>query len=185
MNATSQNKLIQIVKDVISARLNFEDYTISEDLKLEFSAKSGVFVTLYINSELKGCIGFPRPILPLYEAVINSAIAAAFEDIRFEPITLDELDNLKVEISILTEPKLIEVKDPKEYFELIKIGRDGIIVEEDFEYGLLLPQVAVEQNWNSIEFLENACLKAGLDENEYKNKECKIYIFSAEIIKEK
>ena len=144
----------------------------------------GVFVSIKMDKELRGCIGFPLPIKPLALATIKSAISAAFEDPRFLPLKKEELDKIIFEVSILTEPKLIEVKEPKEYVKKIKIGKDGIIVEKGFSAGLLLPQVAIEENWDARKFLEHACLKAGLNKNDWQNKETKIFSFQAEIFRE-
>jgi hypothetical protein len=147
--------------------------------------RKGVFVTIKtISGELRGCIGFSLPVKPLILAVIQSAVNSAFFDHRFSPLTEEELRKIAFEISILTDPKLLAVKKPKDYLERIEVGRDGLIVELDLNVGLLLPQVPVEQNWNTKQFLEYACLKAGLDKDAWLDPKVKIYTFQAEIFKE-
>jgi len=150
--------------------------------------KRGVFVTL--NSlvrgvkELRGCIGFPYPTNPLVEATIESAIEAAVGDPRFPPVTLKEMDNIVVEVSVLTKPELIVVSNPRELPKVIRIGVDGLIVERGFYKGLLLPQVPVEWGWDEEEFLSNACMKAGLTPDSWLLKDTKVYKFQAEIFEE-
>jgi uncharacterized protein len=148
----------------------------------------GVFVT--INSfndgekELRGCIGYPYPTNPLVEAVIDNAINAATEDPRFEPLTLEELDKVVFEVSVLTPPQPVETKNPKEYVSKIKVGEDGLIIERGPYKGLLLPQVPVEWGWCEEEFLCQCCMKAGLPPDTWLTKDAKIYKFKAIIFDE-
>jgi uncharacterized protein (TIGR00296 family) len=148
----------------------------------------GVFVT--INSvrngekELRGCIGYPYPTSPLVEAVIDSAINAATQDPRFYPLSLDELSKVVFEVSVLTPPEPVEVKNPKEYLSKIKVGEDGLIVEKGYYRGLLLPQVPVEWGWCEEEFLCQCCVKAGVPPDSWLTKGTKIYKFKAIIFEE-
>ncbi len=145
--------------------------------------KRGVFVTLntikngHVN--LRGCIGRPYPDFPLIRATIDSAIDSAVNDPRFYPLSIDELEHIVVEISILTKPILIEVNNPNEYLDKIKIGEDGLIISKGWLKGLLLPQVPVEWKWNVKEFLDNLCMKAGMYYNCWKDPNIKIYKFNA------
>jgi uncharacterized protein (TIGR00296 family) len=145
----------------------------------------GVFVTLktYPERELRGCIGFPEPILPLVLATIEAAISAATNDPRFYPVRPHELDSLTVEVTVLTPPEPITVP-PQELPKAIKVGRDGLIVRCGAASGLLLPQVPVEWGWNEEEFLSQTCLKAGLPPNCWLNPECKFYKFQGQIFTE-
>jgi len=151
----------------------------------EFSKPSGVFTTIhtYPEKDLRGCIGYPYPEMPLIRALIYSAVEAT-RDPRFPPLTKDELDKIIIEVSILTKPKLIGIKKPEDYLKLIKIGEDGLIIKFGFQAGLLLPQVPVEYNWDVKTFLENLCYKAGLPKDAWKYEEAKIYKFQAEIFGE-
>jgi len=148
----------------------------------------GVFVTLHEQVEkekmLRGCIGIPYPVKPLVEATIESALNAAFRDPRFPPLEADELDKIMVEVSVLTPPQMIDVSDPKEYPAHIVIGRDGLLVEADWQRGLLLPQVAVEHGFDAVTFLEQTCLKAGLPKDAWRKGKVKVYAFQAQIFAE-
>ncbi|MDD4326303.1 MAG: TIGR00296 family protein [Candidatus Bathyarchaeia archaeon] len=150
--------------------------------------KCGVFVTIntFKNGEksLRGCIGYPYPISPLVEAVIDSAINAATQDPRFEPMTKDELDKVVFEVSVLTPPQPVESPSPKDYVKKIKVGQDGLIIERGYHKGLLLPQVPVEWGWDEEEFLCQCCMKAGLPPDSWLTKESKIYKFKAIIFEE-
>jgi len=177
--------LIQGEKLVKLARKAVEEKKVENEFDEDFKVKKGVFVTIetYPEKELRGCIGFPYPIYPLGEAVQKAAIAAAYEDSRFEPLEKDELKKVVFEVSILTKPKLIEVKNSKEYFEKIEEGKDGLILKNGPFVGLFLPQV-----WNYFktkqEFLENLCFKAGLTPDYIHDKKTKIFKFRAQIFAE-
>ncbi len=159
-----------------------------EGLPQKLMQPCGVFVT--INSvqsgekELRGCIGLPYPTTPLVEAVIESAISSATQDPRFYPLTPEELDSVVFEVSVLTPPQLVEVKNPREYPSKIRVGVDGLIIERGFYRGLLLPQVPVEWNWDEEEFLCQCCLKAGLPPDCWLMKGVKVYKFQAIIFEE-
>jgi len=136
--------------------------------------KKGAFVTLKVDEQLRGCIGYPVPHKPLVATIIDCAVAAASQDYRFPSITIEERPRMKVEISVLTLPKKIET------ISELKIGEHGIIISQGMNKGLLLPQVAVEWDWDVETFLKHGCLKAGLPENAWK-KGARIEIFSAQI----
>ncbi|ADZ10183.1 AMMECR1-domain protein [Methanobacterium lacus] len=144
----------------------------------------GVFVTLNKENCLRGCIGYPEPVMPLINAVVDAAISAAVRDPRFNCVTLEELETIELELSVLTKPELIPVDDPTEYLDNIIIGEDGLIVESGPYRGLLLPQVATEWGWNKEEFLSNTCNKAGLNSECWLSGDVKIYKFSSEIFEE-
>lgn len=162
-----------------------EEIKIDEKILKKFSDKSGVFVTIerYPSRELRGCIGFPEPIFPLIKGLKKAALYAAYEDPRFEPLRKEELPYVTFEVTVLTPPELIECK-PDEYEKFIEIGRDGLIVRKGGRSGLLLPQVPVEWNWNKKEFLEETCIKAGLNPHEYLNPDTKVYKFQGIIFTE-
>ena len=177
------------------ARKAIENYlrtgkTIStpKDVPTRLAEKCGVFVTLNSVSsgkkELRGCIGFPAPVMPLVKAAIDSAISAAVSDPRFPQVKPNELGSIVVEISVLTPPELIKAKAPDDYPKLIRIGKDGLIVERGLSSGLLLPQVPVEWDWNEEEFLSHCCLKAGLPPDSWLVSGTKIYRFQAIIFEE-
>jgi hypothetical protein len=150
-----------------------------------FCEEHGIFVTLehYPTKELRGCIGFPRAVAQIRDSIIDAAIAAAFEDPRFMPVSKEELGDLIIEVSILSEPVIIE-GDAKKRKKSIKVGRDGLIIEYGLYGGLLLPIVAVEQKWNEEEFLKEVCVKAGLNTNYWEQHNVKLYRFETQLFKE-
>ena len=147
--------------------------------------RRGVFVTLTKNGELRGCIGHPLPTMPLVEAVMDAAISSATGDPRFHPVGAEELRDVKIEVSVLSEPEVIKVKNPREYPKRIVIGRDGLMIEWSGYAGLLLPQVPVEYKWDAEEFLSHLCMKAGLMPDHWLRKDVSISRFSAQIFAEK
>ncbi|NPE06776.1 MAG: TIGR00296 family protein [Asgard group archaeon] len=160
-----------------------------EDTPAKFLELSGVFVTLnkpdeHGNKKLRGCIGYPMPDFPLVHATIEAAKSSAVSDPRFPIVEIEEMKEILVEVTILTPPKLMQVKDPKEYLKKIKIGRDGLIVKSGGRSGLLLPQVPVEWNWTVKEFLEHTCGKAWLSGDCWKDLNTEIYSFSGIIYQE-
>ena len=163
---------------------NGDRMKLESDLEEKFSFNSGVFVTLNNPDGLRGCIGFPMPKKKLSHAIIEGAIAAATEDPRFSPVKTNELNDIVFEVTVLTPPVEIDVSDPMEYLEKIKVGRDGLIIRHSFSSGLLLPQVPVEYSWSTEEFLQHTCEKAGLEKDAWKNKKVKIEKFEGIIFKE-
>jgi len=157
---------------------------LESDIEEKFSFNSGVFVTLNNPDGLRGCIGFPMPEKKLSHAIVDGAIAAATEDPRFPSVKTNELNDIVFEVTVLTPPVEIDVSDPMEYLEKIKVGRDGLIIRHSFSSGLLLPQVPVEYNWNVEEFLQHTCEKAGLSRDTWKNESVKIEKFEGIIFKE-
>jgi len=157
---------------------------LESDIEEKFSFNSGVFVTLNNPGGLRGCIGFPMPEKKLSHAIIEGAIAAATEDPRFPSVKTNELNDIVFEVTVLTPPVVVDVSDPMEYLEKIKVGRDGLIIRHSFSSGLLLPQVPVEYGWDVEEFLQHTCEKAGLARDTWKNESVKIEKFEGIIFKE-
>ncbi|MGQ9479108.1 MAG: TIGR00296 family protein [Thermoproteota archaeon] len=185
--------LIKIARRSIEKFLREGEYeTPPADLRDVFYEPCGVFVTLnrIIGSvqngpkELRGCIGFPEPVKPLVSALIEAAVAAAVDDPRFPPVSLEELNEIVIDVSVLTTPQLINMEDRSLLPKMIKIGRDGLIVERGFNKGLLLPQVAVDENWDPETFLSYTCIKAGIPPEYWKDKKTRIYSFQAIVFEE-
>lgn len=177
--------LVKLARSSIQSYLNDKVILdVPEDTPDTLKEEMGAFVTLNSNGQLRGCIGYPEPIKPLVNAVIEVAISAAIQDPRFPPVTREELDDIQVEVSVLTKPELIEVNKPPEYPEKINVGKDGLIVEGNFCRGLLLPQVPVEWQWDVDDFLSNTCMKAGLNPYCWLDPEIKIYKFQSQIFEE-
>jgi AmmeMemoRadiSam system protein A len=137
-------------------------------------SKQGVFVSVYVKKKLRGCIGTFSEDEPLYKNVNRMALEAAFEDSRFKPVREEELKHLKIEISVLSERR--RIKGPEE----IIIGRHGIYMIHGIRRATLLPQVAAENRWSPVEFLE-CCAgnKLGLSRNSWQDAE--LYVYEAEV----
>ncbi len=149
-----------------------------------FNEKRGVFVTLTEDGELRGCIGYPYPVLPLGEALHDAAVSAAVRDPRFMPVREDELAAIEFEVTILTPPELLTCSAadrPKN----IEVGRHGLIIKDRGMSGLLLPQVATEYGWDAEEFLMHTCIKAGTDRDAWKRDDTALYTFEGQIFSER
>lgn len=155
------------------------------DLPEAFSERRGAFVTLetYPDHELRGCIGYPEPVYSLGSALIRAARGAC-HDPRFPPLARDELDQIVVEVSVLTPPEEIRC-DRRKLPEVIEVGRDGLILERGPFRGLLLPQVPVEWRWDAETFLCQTCLKAGLTPDQWLDPRTRVLRFQAEVFAEK
>ncbi len=168
---------IKLARQSIESEFSGKQVRVPNDKDLQ--EKRGCFVTLTKQGELRGCIGFPYPSLPLGEAIAEAAKSAAFSDPRFPQLSKKELPEIKVEISILSLPEKIEPLP-----ENIKIGKEGLMCSYEGFTGLLLPQVAVEYKWNAEQFLRQLCAKAGLRLDTWKEPGFKLWKFSAEIVRE-
>ncbi|MBU0930290.1 MAG: AmmeMemoRadiSam system protein A [Nanoarchaeota archaeon] len=165
------------------ARNSIESFFDNKEIKTEnFKEKKGVFVTLYTDNKVRGCIGFIEPNSSLGVHVIKAARLAAFQDPRFPPLKKNE--KFRIEISVLTKPELIKEKEPEKILKNIEINKDGLIISYKGYNGLLLPQVATENNLSKEEFLEAVCNKAGLQGISWKTGKCTLFKFQAEIFKE-
>jgi uncharacterized protein len=148
-----------------------------------FGEKRGVFVTLTKSGSLRGCIGFPYPVMPLGEAIVHAAGAAALEDPRFPPVTKDELAAISLEVTILTVPEPLD-GEPAKRPEHVIVGKHGLIVRGMGTSGLLLPQVATDYGWDAKTFLNHTCMKAGLSERCWTSKNVEILTFEGQIFSE-
>lgn len=157
-----------------------------EKLPAVFDEMRGAFVTLkrHPGNTLRGCIGYPLPVLPLRSAIARAAVAAAVEDYRFRPVRAPDLPHVTVEVSVLTPPTPIRFSRPEEAIRAVKVGRDGLIVEGLGSSGLLLPQVAPEEGWSAEELLDGTCEKAGLPSKSWHDPRVNVKRFEAEIFRE-
>jgi len=173
---------------VKAARSSIEAETVGLEPDIEFpksfDRKSGVFVTIntYPQGNLRGCIGYPEPVFPLKEALVYSAQSAC-HDPRFMPLSEREAASCTVEVTVLSQPEVMDCKK-EDLPKNIVIGRDGLIIQYGGRRGLLLPQVPVEWGWDPEEFLEHLCDKAGLPRGTWKHKDTTISSFTGEIFKE-
>jgi AmmeMemoRadiSam system protein A len=177
LSEDQKNDLLGLARETLTAKLTTGAAVRPETNDPVLLAKRGAFVTLKVGGNLRGCVGYPLPVKPLAETVVEMVVAAATRDWRFTPLDERELDDLEIEISVLTLPRPIQdVKD-------IVVGRHGIIVSKGHNKGLLLPQVPLEQHWDLETYLRHGCLKAGLAENEWK-RGAKIEVFEAQVFSE-
>ncbi|MCX6818492.1 MAG: AmmeMemoRadiSam system protein A [Candidatus Aenigmarchaeota archaeon] len=175
--------LLKVARNAIKKFVNGERADKPDEYPEALNAELGVFCTLNKKGKLRGCIGMPYPVMPLIKAVISSACSAC-EDPRFKKLSKNELGDIKIEVSVLTEPKLIEVEKPDDYLKQIEPKKHGLILQYGPYSGLFLPQV-----WEDIpdktEFLDNLCIKAGMTPGMWKERDIKIYSFEAQIFEEK
>jgi len=178
--------LLRIAHEAILSVLERRPFPATPPLLTKLSEPRGVFTTLYLRADrlsgdlrgdrhrqLRGCVGYAMPIAPLYRAVAETARAAAFEDSRFLPVTLEEASRLEVSLSVLS---LLFPIHP----EAVEVGRHGLLISDGARRGLLLPQVPVENAWDRETFLEQTCRKAGLPPDAWR-KNATIEAFTAEV----
>lgn len=176
-SAAERQLLLRLAHDSIQLALAGRD----RDLDLtppspHLAEPRGAFTTLHLQGKLRGCIGYILPLESLYQTVAATARAAAVEDPRFEPVTMTEAPELKVEISVLSVPQPIR---PDE----VVVGRHGLIVSQGGRRGLLLPQVPTEWDWDREAFLCQTCVKAGLPSDAWQHG-AQLQEFTAEVFGE-
>ena len=175
-SAEERTQLLQLAHESILSALESREIALDPPTT-HLAEPRGAFTTLYLHDRLRGCVGFVLPINSVYRAVADTARAAAFEDNRFYPVTLDEAPHLKIELSILSPPQPIDPED-------IEIGRHGLLISMAGYRGLLLPQVPIEHHWDRETFLDQTCRKAGLPSDAWR-KGAVIEGFTAEVFGEK
>jgi AmmeMemoRadiSam system protein A len=136
----------------------------------------GAFTTLYLEGEVRGCVGYVYPVSPLFQTVIDTARSAALHDVRFLPVTKEQAARLEISISVLSQLATIT---PEE----IELGKHGLMISLGSRRGLLLPQVPVEHGWDVITFLQQTCLKGGLPTDSWQHG-ASIEGFTAEVFGE-
>ncbi len=177
LTSAQQEFLLRLARETVASHLRKKKMPAPATDDPVLKGKRGAFVTLHVDGELRGCIGYPLPYKPLIETISAMALAAATEDTRFESIRESELGRMNVEISVLTLPR--PVQDPAE----VEVGRHGIIVTKGSYQGLLLPQVPLEYGWDRETFLRHGSLKAGLPDDAWK-KGASIQVFEAQVFSE-
>lgn len=175
-HADHQQFLLSLAREAIYTALTENRIITPAVVEDAFRTPLGVFVTLTSRGDLRGCIGFPEPVFPLYEGVIRGGIAAALEDPRFPPVSVSELTDLSIEISVLSPLQQVQ---PDE----VVVGTHGLVIEKGHARGLLLPQVPVEWGWDREEFLAHTCRKAGLPADAWRTG-ATLYSFTASVFSE-
>lgn len=168
-----RRQLLAVARQAIAARLALVPFALP-DVAAALGRPGAAFVTLRrrADDELRGCIGTLEPREPLVEAVARMAVAAATQDLRFPPVSTEELPSIAVEISVLTPPVPIAPEN-------VQPGRHGLIVRHGGRSGLLLPQVATDHGWDRETFLQYTCLKAGLPPDGWKHPDAAVLCFTA------
>ncbi len=170
-----RHELLALARQAILAHLTHGP---APGLARDYAAeRHGAFVSLHVGGDLRGCIGYPQSDQPLGQVIARCAVSAASSDLRFAPLTLDELAHAQIEISVLGP--IDPVTDTHE----IVVGRHGLIVAQGYSKGLLLPQVATEHGWDRDTFLGYTCLKAGLRKDAWKSG-AEIFKFEAVVFAE-
>lgn len=180
LSQEQRSRLLTIAREAIAAVLDGRRPEIDPaQFDAVLQRPAGAFVSLHdSDGDLRGCIGSIVPVAPLCQAVLSSAVNAAFRDPRFDPLSKEELGNVELEISVMGP--IVPVGDIAE----IKVGRDGLIISKDRQSGLLLPQVAADYNWDRETFLGHTCMKAGLPAEAWRSPNIRIERFSAEVFSE-
>lgn len=171
-----RNLLLRLAHDSILSALERREISLDPPSS-HLAEHRGAFSSLYLDGELRGCVGYIFGTRSLYRTVAEVSRAAAFEDTRFYPVTIDEAHHLEIELSILSPPQPIAP-------EAVEVARHGLLIGMAGYRGLLLPQVAVERHWDRITFLEQTCRKAGLPSDAWQ-KGATIEAFTAEVFGEK
>ena len=176
MNLSDDEKrtLLKIARSAIISELENNSLPSLNIHSEALERRSGVFVTLRIGDELRGCIGYIEPLYHLARATQEVAVKAALEDPRFMSVTITEMDEITIEISVLSP--LSDLHD----IEKIEIGAHGLVIDAGHRRGLLLPQVATEYHWDRKQFLKQISLKAGLPPDAWKQKGIKLFTFTVE-----
>ncbi len=178
LSKSEQTDLLELARKSIEAKLRGENAASISPDSPQLIDERGAFVTLTKNNNLRGCIGFVKGFKPLCETIQEVAEAAAFRDPRFQPLKESELTETKIEISVLSPMRKISS------IKKIKVKRHGLFIKLEKAQGLLLPQVAIHNNWNRETFLEHVCMKAGLKKDDWKRPEVELMIFDAQIFSE-
>ena len=176
--------LLSVARKTIEAKLFNNDISKEENIAAEkYLEKRGAFVTLTVNGNLRGCIGHIIPQESLIEGIRINAINAAFEDPRFPPLSKKEWDKVKVEISILTEPELLEYSGSDDLLGKLSPGVDGVILKKGYAQATFLPQVW-DQLPDKAEFLTHLCMKAGMSGSEWKKGGLTVYTYQVQAFEE-
>ncbi len=178
MNQTQKKILMETARDTVEAVIKQQEVRQPGSNDPELTANCGCFVTLKNNEKLRGCIGQFTSDKPLIELIVDMAKASATSDPRFfnDPVTADELEQLDIEISVLSPLKRTD--EPLS----LKLGVDGVYIKKGGASGCFLPQVATETGWSKEEFLSHCCAhKAGLSADAWQDPETQVYLFGAEV----
>ena len=175
-----KDKLLKLARTTMEKYITQDIIPKYEDKDPVLSGQCGAFVTIHNKGNLRGCIGMIEGHQPLYETVIEMAIEASRNDPRFDPVEPEEINDIDIEISVLTPKRRVKSIDE------IELGKHGVIVKKGTAGGVYLPQVATETGWTKDQFMASLCSgKAGLPPDAYMDPKTEIYVFEAEVFGEK
>jgi AmmeMemoRadiSam system protein A len=177
LSEADRRSLLELARRAIAEAVSLQKPAESIPQSGVFAEKCGVFVTIHARGRLRGCIGVVEPFERLGESIMRCAASAALQDPRFPPVRAEEMQDLQIEISLLSQPQPILPEN-------IKIGKHGLLILQSAKRGLLLPQVAVEHKLGREQFLEETCRKAGLPAEAWQEPETQILAFSCEVFSE-
>ena len=177
LGAGERSELLELARRALEFFFETQSLLHREPRHSSLHSSAGVFVSLHSNAMLRGCVGRVKADLPLYKAVPELTLAAAFEDSRFPPLRRDELAEVEIEVSVLSD--ILPIASLKE----IALGRHGLIVTKGEHRGLLLPQVAAERGWDCFRFFRETCRKAGLPPDSW-CRGAMVERFSAQVFRE-
>jgi len=183
--AEQRKFLLDLARRTLSEVVNYKRFpkVDAAEVPQELRESRGCFVTLTEEGRLRGCIGDIFPRRPLFQAVVYSAAAAAVADQRFLPVRPDELDQIEIEISLLSLPTPLEFKSPEELLDKLRPGIDGVVMRVGPKQATYLPQVW-EQIPDKEEFLRQLAEKAGLERSQWRNPKARILLYQAEAFQE-
>lgn len=176
LSLQEQATLLRVAHEAIMSALEKREISLAPPTE-RLAESRGVFTSLYLNDQLRGCVGYVQPENSLYRAVAESARAAAFGDTRFSPLRKEEAQHVCVQLSILSPLQSVVP-------EAVEVGRHGLLITRDGHRGLLLPQVAIEHGWDGTTFLEQTCRKAGLPTDAWREGAI-IEAFTAQVFEDK
>lgn len=183
MDEKIKKYLLRVARNTIARELGLKTEILEEIDDPILNEKRGVFVTLEIDGQLRGCIGNIMPVYPLEKAVKQNAISAAFGDPRFAELSREEFNDIEIEISVLTVPKKLEYKDAEDLLEKLQPMKDGVVIKKGYYEATYLPQV-----WEKVadkeDFLSSLCMKAGMNMDEWRKGEVEVLIYNVEMFKE-
>lgn len=182
LNRSQQQFLLELARNSISYYLaNLREPHMIEPEDTELKEKRGVFVTLTIDGNLRGCIGHINAVQPLYLDVIENAINAAFDDPRFDQLAKSELERIKIEISVLSKPVKLDYENPDDLIS--KLNGQGVIIKRGSRQATYLPQV-----WEDLRdkkmFLSSLCMKAGLPADSWEKDDLEVQTYTVEKFEE-
>ena len=186
MNKENKKYLLKIARRAVQKYFQDEGiFQIEEDeLSQSLKEKKGTFVTLWENDELRGCVGNLEGKKPIYQSVIDNCLSSALLDSRFTALKSDELSNIKIEISILSElKKLPDFTNNDSFLKYLNKYKPGLLIKKGAYQATFLPQVWEDLNSAKL-FISHLCEKAGLEKDEWKKMDLEIYQYSAEVFKE-